>query len=186
MYKKRHFIFTNHNQLKNHQEPQESSIGTLLSSPDQPQPQPQESSTLFVGSTSTSRITRWTQKSSPSSMAAAAAPVHASTPREWTYEKLITIVFKSNEETIYWLQGKHLLASSMDCPKCSRQCRVKRKGTLYWRCPRKGCQAVVSVRDKTFFTRSKLSLQTILKLIYQADTCDHSRKRSRGHRGCCN
>ena len=60
-----------------------------------------------------------------------------------------------------------MLAQSMDCSKCSSQCRlVKRKGTLYWRCPRKGCQAVVSVRDKSFFAKSKLSLQTILKLAY--------------------
>ena len=157
MYKKRHFIFTNHNHLKNH----------LLSSLDQPQLQ--ESSTLFAGSTSSSRIiySRITQdQSQPSSMAG--APVLASTPRKWTYEELITTVLTCNEQTIYWLQSKHLLASSMDCSKCSSQCRlVKRKSTLYWRCPRKGCQAVISVRDKSFFANSKLSLQTILKLMYQ-------------------
>ena len=139
VYKKRHFIFINHNHLKNHQEPQESSVGTLLFSSDQSQ---------------------------PSSMAG--APVLTSTPRKWTYEELITTVLTCNEQTIYWLQSKHLLASSMDCSKCSSQCRlVKRKGTLYWRCPRKGCQAVISVRDKSFFANSKLSLQTILKLMYQ-------------------
>ena len=75
----------------------------------------------------------------------------------------------------YWLQGKHLLALSMDC---SLQCHlVKRKETLYCRCPRKGCHAVVSVRDKSFFAKSKLSLQTTLKL-----QCRHSRKRRQGHR----
>ena len=85
-----------------------------------------------------------------SRMATVAAPALASTPQEWTYEQLITTVLKSNEDTIYWLQSKDLLASSMECPKCPSQCRlVKRKGTLYWRCPRKGCQAVISVREKS-------------------------------------
>ena len=158
-YKMRNFTFTNHNQLKNYLEPQESSIGTQLSSPDL---QLQESS-LFDLQPHESPILPDLQPLS--SMAAAAAPVVASTPQDWTYEDLITIVLKSNEETIYWLQDKHLLALSMDCSKCSSQCRlVRRKGTLYWRCPRKGCQAVVSVRDKNFFAKSKLSLQTILKL----------------------
>ena len=65
------------------------------------------------------------------------------------------------------MQGKHLLASSMDCSKCSSQCRlVTTKGTLYWRCPRKSCQAVTSVREKSFFSTSRLSLQTIVKLMY--------------------
>ena len=99
---------------------------------------------------------------------------HQEKSREWTYEDLITTVLKSNEEIIYWLQNKHLLASSKDCSKCSSQCRlVKRKGTLYWRCPRKGCQAVISVRDKSFFATSRLSLQTIVKLMQAMTSAAH-------------
>lgn len=59
----------------------------------------------------------------------------------------------------------------------------------WWRrerwCPHKGCQAVVSMWDKSFFTKSKLSFQTILKPAYTKDkvnTCDHSHSRS--HRVC--
>ena len=140
VYKKRHISFSNH---INHQL-NSSTISDL-----QP-PTVNLHSPIFSNSN---------LRSSPTSMAA--APAVASTPREWTYEELITTVLTSNEDTIHWLQSKGLLASSMDCSKCSSQCRlVKRKGTLYWRCPRKGCQAVISVRDKSFFSTSRLSIQT--------------------------
>ena len=90
-----------------------------------------------------------------------------STPRNWTYFELIKDVLTTEENIIYWLQRKHLLASSMDCPKCSSSCRlVPRKGSLSWRCPRKGCQAVVSVREKSFFSKSRLSLSIILRTMF--------------------
>ena len=55
----------------------------------------------------------------------------------------------------------------MDCPKCGSICRlVERKGSHAWRCPRKGCQAVVSIRDKSFFSGSHLKFEEILALTY--------------------
>ena len=97
----------------------------------------------------------------------APVPALTSTPRAWTYCDLIKDVLTSEEDIMYWLQRKNLLASSMDCPKCASSCRmVKRKSSFSWRCPRKGCQAVVSARDKSFFSKSKLSFATILKLMY--------------------
>ena len=90
-----------------------------------------------------------------------------STPRNWTYFELIKDVLTTEENIIYWLQRKHLLVGSMDCPKCSSSCRlVPRKGSLSWRCPRKGCQAVVSVREKSFFSKSRLSLSVILRTMF--------------------
>ena len=41
---------------------------------------------------------------------------------------------------------------------------------MCWRCPRKGCQKVVSLRKDSFFSDSKLPLETILKLLHQWST----------------
>ena len=72
----------------------------------------------------------------------------------WTITKLLADDILSNElDTIYWLKGKGLLKSSMDCPRCSSQYRlVARKGPHSWRCPRKGCQAVTSIHEGNFCT----------------------------------
>ena len=82
----------------------------------------------------------------------------------WTYDIFLTTV----EATIIaWLQQKNLIKISMTCSKCSSQCRfLPKKGTFFWRCPMKGCQAVKSVRDGSFFSMSRLPLHTLLKLMY--------------------
>ena len=72
---------------------------------------------------------------------------------------------------VFWtlqLQHKHLLASSMLCPKCSSGCRiVPRKGNFSWRCPRKGCQTVVSIRQNSFYTSgSHLPLTNCIEMTY--------------------
>ena len=46
-------------------------------------------------------------------------------------------------------------------------CRMVRKKTNYcWRCPLKGCQAVKSLRDGSFFARNHLGLDVIVDLMY--------------------
>ena len=68
---------------------------------------------------------------------------------------------------MYWLQRKHLLASSMLCPKCSSGCRIiPRKGSFSWRCPRKGCQTVVSIRQNSFYSGSHLPLTDCIEMTY--------------------
>ena len=73
--------------------------------------------------------------------------------------------------TIQWCQQHGLLATMMDCPaNCGRACRqVKRKGYpegVAWRCPRKGCQKVASIRKGSFFANCNLSIEVILRLIH--------------------
>ena len=69
---------------------------------------------------------------------------------------------------MYWLQRKGLLRSSLNCRKCSSSsCRiVPRKEFYAWRCPRKGCEAIVSIRDDRFFAGSHLALNEIVDLTY--------------------
>lgn len=35
-----------------------------------------------------------------------------------------------------------------------------------WRCPRKGCQKVVSIRNDTFFSNSNLPISKILRILH--------------------
>ncbi len=47
---------------------------------------------------------------------AAPTPVLLSTtPRNWTYKELITDLLQSEDDLVYWLQRKGLLASTRDC-----------------------------------------------------------------------
>ena len=66
-----------------------------------------------------------------------------------------------------WLMNNSLLANVMNCKKCSTPCRiVTKKDAKVWRCPQKGCQAVISVRNDSFFTGSHLKLNEIVDIIY--------------------
>ena len=38
--------------------------------------------------------------------------------------------------------------------------------TYLWRCPRRGCQSVLSVRDGSFFSGSHLKLNEVVELFY--------------------
>ena len=71
------------------------------------------------------------------------------------------------EATIRWCQSRKLLAEKKDCV-CGRDL-VKRKTTpemRCWRCPRKACRKEVSLRDGTFFAKSHLEIERIIRLIH--------------------
>ena len=55
------------------------------------------------------------------------------------------------EHTIDWLKSKNLLKTQVDYSKCdtSPNC-VPKKEAYVWRCPRRGCQNVISARGKLF------------------------------------
>ena len=39
-----------------------------------------------------------------------------------------------------------------------------------WRCPRKGCQKLYSLRHNSYFSNSKLSLEKILRIVHMWST----------------
>ena len=109
-----------------------------------------------------------------SSIMATAAPTPApaptpflATPRAWTLTTLLQLLLQGEDAIIAWLMAKGLLASSRQCPKCASSCRmVKNKGSPIWRCPRKGCQTRVSIKHQSFFSNTKLSFSSALKIMY--------------------
>uniref|UniRef100_A0A1X7V642 ISXO2-like transposase domain-containing protein n=1 Tax=Amphimedon queenslandica TaxID=400682 RepID=A0A1X7V642_AMPQE len=76
--------------------------------------------------------------------------------------------FTYNEDKgMIWLMNNNLLANAINCKKCSTPCRiVTKKDTKVWRCPQNGCQAVISVPNESFFSRSHFKLNEIVDIIY--------------------
>ena len=88
-------------------------------------------------------------------------------PSITSHKQLVRNVLTDEATIITWLQRRQLLSDSMTCSKCGEDCRlVARRGSFSWRCPTRGCQAFRSIRDKSFFSRSHLSLETIIELLY--------------------
>ena len=82
----------------------------------------------------------------------------------YTFRKLCSEVIKDEETTMYWLQQRGLLLSTArNVPECRI---VSRKGIFSWRCPRKGCQAVSSIRDESFHAGSHIKVDEILAITY--------------------
>ena len=83
---------------------------------------------------------------------------------------LATTAFCTQEETIDFLKRKCLLAQNAWCPSCGTAMHWQKCSKLsdgyQWRCPRSTCRKKLSIRNGSFFSRSHLSLQTWLKLIY--------------------
>ena len=106
------------------------------------------------------------------------------------------VIFNETADIISWLQSKKLLASRRDCPACqtAMQWQVRADITdgyrwviiwkqlhkinqniqiimftnamFRWRCPVSTCRKTLSVREGSFFTKSRLTLQQWLILIH--------------------
>ena len=78
------------------------------------------------------------------------------------------IAFGPTDDLIAWFRAKRLLARSQDCSNCNVPMRQgTRKDVtdgLVWRCPQ--CKTTKSVREGSFFTKSRLTLQKWLLLIH--------------------
>ena len=85
--------------------------------------------------------------------------------------ELREVIFGDNQERkMVWMQQRGLLASQKTCRKCDSDMRFGVKSGVtdgfVWRCKRKGCKTTVSVRDGSFFEKSKLPISKLLHCIY--------------------
>ena len=87
---------------------------------------------------------------------------------DWTFETLILHVTYDLDHCIKWCRENKLLAKSMLCPVHNQDMREVARSKLedggIWRCGK--CRKEISFRKGSWFSGSKLSLQTILKLTY--------------------
>ena len=80
------------------------------------------------------------------------------------------IIFGPKRDLIDFLHYKHLLARNMDCQQCGIAMNLQRRDETIcsdcysWRCPT--CYTFRSVRHKSFFSKSRLSLQKWLLLMH--------------------
>ena len=80
------------------------------------------------------------------------------------------IIFGPKRDLINFLQNKHLIARNMDCQQCGIAMNLQRRDETVcsdcysWRCPT--CYTFRSVRHKSFFSKSRLSLQKWLLLMH--------------------
>ena len=86
----------------------------------------------------------------------------------WKLSRLLA----DHERCIEWCKEHNLLSSSMKCPKpeCGNALKWQRRTAsgdgFVWRCSRKNCNGQASIRQKSWFSGSKLSLEKILALTY--------------------
>ena len=78
------------------------------------------------------------------------------------------VIFGDTEELIDFLQQKHLLASNMVCSNCGTAMTLRQKSDIsdgcIFRCD--SCKTTKSLRAGSFFSKSKLTLQQWLVLLY--------------------
>ena len=83
--------------------------------------------------------------------------------------RLGPVLFSTNpEDVIGYLKPRGLLRTQQDCPTCGVSMEWKKRPTcgdrFTWRCPM--CHCRKSIRNESYFSKSKLSLQTWLQLIH--------------------
>ena len=79
------------------------------------------------------------------------------------------VLFSTNpEDQIDFLKSKGLLRTQQDCPSCGVSMDWRRRPTcgdkFTWQCP--NCNCMKSIRNESFFSKSRLPLQTWLQLIH--------------------
>ena len=113
-------------------------------------------------------------------MATAAPTPFLATPRPWNTTTLNELTLRGEDALIAWLMAKGLLAPSADWPKCGSFCRMaKHKHSPIWRCPRKGCQTRVNIKEGSFFS-NKVELCNSFKANVSLDKTTESDKDSQG------
>lgn len=78
------------------------------------------------------------------------------------------VIFGAKNELIAWLRNKRLLARSQDCANCNTAMgeghRSDVSDGMVWRCPQ--CKHTKSIREGSFFSKSRLALQKWLLLLH--------------------
>ena len=81
-------------------------------------------------------------------------------------------ILADHDRCIEWCKEHNLLASSVKCPRadCSKPLswtrRTSSRDGYEWRCSKKSCNGMASLRQNSWFSGSKLSIAKILALTY--------------------
>ena len=106
-----------------------------------------------------------------SSSSAASSSSSFPPTREMNLFKLTKILL-DHDRCIQWCKEHNLLASSFPCPNstCCNTLRWTRRSSsrdgYEWRCSKKNCNGMASIRQNSWFSGSKLSTEKIITLTY--------------------
>ena len=93
------------------------------------------------------------------------------TAHEINFLKLSKIL-ADHDRCIEWCKENNLLASSLKCPRAgchnalSWTRRASSRDGYEWRCSKRGCNGAASMRQKSWFSGSRLSIEKVLALTY--------------------
>ena len=77
-------------------------------------------------------------------------------------------IFGPTDDLIAWFRAKRLLARSQDCSSCHIPMRQGTRRNVtdgqVWRCPQ--CKTTKSIRERSFFSKSRLPLQKWLLVLH--------------------
>ena len=81
-------------------------------------------------------------------------------------------ILADHDQCIQWCKENNLLASSVKCPRenCSNTLtwtrRTSSRDGYEWRCSRRKCNGMASMRQNSWFSGSRLSIEKVLALTY--------------------
>ena len=81
-------------------------------------------------------------------------------------------ILADHDQCIQWCKEHNLLASSIKCPRenCSNTLtwtrRTSSRDGYEWRCSRRKCNGMASMRQNLWFSGSRLSIEKVLALSY--------------------
>lgn len=78
------------------------------------------------------------------------------------------VAFRNNDEILKWLAKRRLIRNENTCDYCEVPMYIVEESTICdgfrWRC--RSCRRIKTVRDFSFFTRSRLSLHQLVTILY--------------------
>ena len=81
-------------------------------------------------------------------------------------------ILADHDQCIQWCKEHNLLASSIKCPRedCNNTLtwtrRTSSRDGYEWRCSRRKCNGMASMRQNSWFSGSRLSIEKVLALTY--------------------
>ena len=86
----------------------------------------------------------------------------------WKLSRMLS----DHERCIQWCKEHNLLSSSINCPRqgCENTLNWQRRAAsgdgFVWRCSKKNCNGQASIRQNSWFSGSKLSIEKVIALTY--------------------
>lgn len=84
----------------------------------------------------------------------------------YSFDDVMRVTSSNDEMMVQWCQFIQLIPQCVSCPKCANKMHLAKSSSV-WRCNRTNCHGQeLSVRNGTIFSKSKLSIKLIIRVMY--------------------